>query len=406
MRHYYMTYLDVINFCDNAETVLKRLSSSIVAFKLSVNDNLTRQWLDLLVGYVRLQLLLERVYEPKLMLSAYARAFHRTHGNTESNLMRIASFMEDRAVDIFGKIRGNCDEIINQLGETLMDFQMHVGIWSNVDTLIQKRIFGVLEEAKDMASDKGFEDLYQLGLVDKLHEWILFGFLVCTQELSRQGAPEMLTGVLSSHFVIPLYRDEVYDIHAAYDHLVSKFKFNKFKLSSHKKLFKESYNNPHDTVERHRALRTYLRVELHSLLHLLEEFPQLCAPKVTLILTALRVARIEVEWYVTHRNQKPFKGKEIKPEEFDDENISQLIHLIDRTSSILLENENCKLLSLSLFLSFSLSLSLSLSLFVSTYPLSLLTPSLPPSLPPPPPFPLRCRQRVRQDHLLRRCDRS
>jgi len=44
--------------------------------------------MDLLVGYIQLQLLVSRADDFKLMLSAYARAYAITQGNSEPMYLR------------------------------------------------------------------------------------------------------------------------------------------------------------------------------------------------------------------------------------------------------------------------------------------------------------------------------
>ncbi len=62
-------------------------------------------------------------------------------------------------------------------------------------------------------------------------------------------------------------------------------------------------------LERHAKFRTLLTTELSTMLPLFEEVPQLLAPKMQMVLCAMRLARNEVEWYFRHFDQKPYKVK-------------------------------------------------------------------------------------------------
>lgn len=337
LQDVYLTYLDVMNFNDAAWKLLPDMAKSIVNFKLEVNVDLMVLYMDLFVSYVQLHLLLSRVEDSKLLLSAYARAYNQTHGNTEPNFLRIANYVEQYANPI-AKLRDQCTELELSIGDTLSNFFMPLSKWVDPKFISEKNIFTILDHPKDMAAESASTDLIEIINFDKLQLWSIYGYLICPIALEKPNALQVLQLCLADHFVAPVYRDQNLSIHEEFSALFDDFKRNKFKLSKHKKILKEAREDALATVDRHADARKRLRLELNTLLHFFSEFPTLVAPKVQMILCGLRLARNEIVWYFRHQSVQPYKPKKFisKPEDFLDPLISELIYLVDQVNSLVM----------------------------------------------------------------------
>eukprot|EP01006_Ploeotia_vitrea_P037978 TRINITY_DN66191_c5_g3_i2.p1 TRINITY_DN66191_c5_g3~~TRINITY_DN66191_c5_g3_i2.p1 ORF type:complete len:1186 (+),score=697.15 TRINITY_DN66191_c5_g3_i2:131-3688(+) len=340
LQDYYLTFIDAMQCHDATWKLLLDVSKSIVEFKFNLNPDLMTSFLNLFVAYLRLHMLVSRVEDAKLLLSAYARAYHHTHGNTEPNFLRIASYVGDAGDDVILSLRDRCSDITLCIGETLRSFLPVVGKWNDIQMLLGQRLFNVLDKEKEMAKPHKESEFRELLYLDKFHEWVLWGFLMCPAELQPDGALELLQMCLKNTFVLPVYRNELLDIDQEYDKLFDSYRHNKFRLSKHKKILKETYKGTSTIVANHFKLRAYLRIEMTSLLQLFTEFPGLLGPKIQMVWTILRLARNEVDWYIRHLHVKPHKAKDwVKPDQYEDTRVSELIGLVYEISELVRKHQ-------------------------------------------------------------------
>ncbi len=99
-----------------------------------------------------------------------------------------------------------------------------------------------------------------------------------------------------------------------------------------------AYADPDQTVANHYILRTYLRVELETLINFFRENPGTIPPKMQLIFAVLRLARDEVLWYFRHQDVVPYKAPR-KYQWRPDEYLSHLIYYIGQLSELVASNK-------------------------------------------------------------------
>jgi hypothetical protein len=91
-------------------------------------------------------------------------------------------------------------------------------------------------------------------------------------------------------------------------------------------------------VETHALLRTYLRVELETLISFFREYPGCIPPKIQLIFAVLRLARDEVMWYFRHADVVPYKAPR-KYQWRPDEYLSHLIYYVGQLQELVAANK-------------------------------------------------------------------
>lgn len=126
--------------------------------------------------------------------------------------------------------------------------------------------------------------------------------------------------VLSDGFVLPLYRNEVLYIHAAYEAALAGAKDTNKKLAKSKAAIAEQINSVlGQCPEFHRARRVYLRQALRQLALLVRDKPGLLGPHFPLVLAGMSLAKDEILWLFYHANAAVPKAKaKLAPEQLQD----------------------------------------------------------------------------------------
>lgn len=106
-------------------------------------------FMNLLTRYCQLHILVGMVPERPLLLTAYAKAYHYTSGNTETNFMKIANYLRKFAEPL-KTLQADCVEVSQRVGDTLMRFYQPLAKWAEAKTLTDAKVFAVLEEPKHM----------------------------------------------------------------------------------------------------------------------------------------------------------------------------------------------------------------------------------------------------------------
>lgn len=330
---FYATFMGVLNFADEAWRCLVDCSKNIVEYKPNVNPDLMKFYLDLFLRYVQVTYMVTKIDLRQELLASYAKAHHCTSGNTEPNFLRIADYLK-KYENPLRRLQDDSADISMRIGDSLMPFSPIIFKWSQVKQMVDTRVFNVVDEPKNMTIPFDEKSHVELLSLDNYKRWVLYGFLICPAELQRPGALEMLSQVLRETFVLQIYRDKCIPIHEEFSKLFTYFVIGKnFKLRDHKHHTKSAYADPDKTVETHYLLRTYLRVELETLLNFFREYPGTIPPKIQLIFAVLRLARDEVLWYFRHQDVVPYKAPR-KYQWRPDEHISHLLYFIGQLGEL------------------------------------------------------------------------
>jgi len=93
LADYYYTFIEVLNFTEEAWKLLVELAGVVQEFKFELNIDLLSYYFNLFQRYVSVHFLVHMIDTPQLFLASYARAHHHTSGNTEPNFLRIAKYL-------------------------------------------------------------------------------------------------------------------------------------------------------------------------------------------------------------------------------------------------------------------------------------------------------------------------
>lgn len=334
------TFLEVLNFSEEAWKLLVELSGVVQEFKYDLNIDLLSYYFNLLTRYVQIHFLVHLIDTPQLFLASFARAFHHTSGNTEPNFLRIAkylaAFKPTQSTSPLKKMQDDAQAISLCVGNSLMTFLPLLTKYSSVAGYqAQGKLFNILqEEPKNLSW--GCNEKLQLEIVhlNNFRNWVLWGFLVCPAELGRPGALDLLSLALRETFNIVIYRDKTLSIHKEFDEIMDYKSANgSFKLSKHKKVFKDAYSDDDGTRKFHQDLRTYLRTELEQFIQFFAECPSCLPAKIQMVFALLSLSRNEVLWYFRHLHIQPFKSSKHKGLNPDPQ-VVEMIHHVSKLSAM------------------------------------------------------------------------
>ncbi|KAK3726966.1 hypothetical protein QZH41_004178 [Actinostola sp. cb2023] len=80
LSNYYFTFVDIMEFKDHACELLTAIDASFVNFDITLNFDLTKTYLDLIVTFASLMIMVSRVEDRKSVLGLFNHAFEMRNG--------------------------------------------------------------------------------------------------------------------------------------------------------------------------------------------------------------------------------------------------------------------------------------------------------------------------------------
>ncbi|KPP60769.1 hypothetical protein Z043_121204, partial [Scleropages formosus] len=220
---YYFTFVDVMEF----KNTLASCSTTLIRAKFSltlrtVNFDLTKNFLDLVVCYATLLMLLSRIEERKAIIGLYNYAHEMTHGSSDREYPRLGQMIVDYE---------------NPLKKMMEEFAPHNKLLSNALVSLQ-----TVYPRRNLSADQ-WRNAQLLSLIsapnaklnpvqsdtmpceylslDTMEKWIVFGFLLSHTALNSEPAALSLWKLaLQSGSCLCLFRDEVFHTHKACEDLL------------------------------------------------------------------------------------------------------------------------------------------------------------------------------------------
>ncbi|XP_055377265.1 membrane-associated protein Hem [Condylostylus longicornis] len=322
---YYYTFVDLLDFKDNVCELLTTMDACQIHLDLTLNYELTKNYLDLVVTYVSLMILLSRVEDRKAVLGLFNAAYELQNNQTDQSFPRLGQMIIDYDVPL------------KKLSE---EFIPHQRLLSNaIKSLLAVHPF------RNLTADK-WRDTQKLSLVgnpatllkatktdimsceyislESLDRWIIFGLLLNHQMLGQlPEITKMWLSALECNWVIALFRDEVIHIHQYIHNTFDGIKGYGKRISE----VKEAHNIAIQKASLiHRERRKFLRTALKELAIILTDQPGLLGPKALVIFIGLCYARDEILWLLRHNDNPPLaKGKGKASEDLVDRQLPELL---------------------------------------------------------------------------------
>jgi len=108
LNQHYFTLVDVMDFKNNVGELLVKIDVNQIHFDISVNFDLTKTYLDVIVVYVSLMIMLSRIEDRKAMLGLYNIAHELQHSHGEPAFPRLGQMM----IEYDPPMRKLCEEFV------------------------------------------------------------------------------------------------------------------------------------------------------------------------------------------------------------------------------------------------------------------------------------------------------
>uniref|UniRef100_A0A671NJV9 Nck-associated protein 1 n=1 Tax=Sinocyclocheilus anshuiensis TaxID=1608454 RepID=A0A671NJV9_9TELE len=312
---YYFTFVDVMEF-------KVYITKCIFSTMQTVNFDLTKNYLDLVVTYITLMMLLSRIEERKAIIGLYNYAHEMTHGSSDREYPRLGQMI----VDYENPLKKMMEEFVphgKSLQDALVSLQMvyprrnlSADQWRNAQLLS-------LISAPSTMLNPAQSDTVRMRYKSLSLFCVLVGFILCHAALNTDPAALSLWKLaLQSSSCLCLFRDEVFHIHKAAEDLFVNIRGYNKRVNDIREC-KESALSHAGSM--HRERRKFLRSALKELATVLADQPGLLGPKALFVFMALSFARDEIIWLLRHADNIQKKSTD----DFIDKHIAELIFYME-----------------------------------------------------------------------------
>jgi hypothetical protein len=107
LKDYYLTFVDVYEWREATWALLEEAGKNMSDLSFDANQEVMTLYFDLFVGFVQMHIMLQKIKERRLLLTAYARAYQVCQGNSEPNFPKYVtqnqsgSGMADNPIFVF-----------------------------------------------------------------------------------------------------------------------------------------------------------------------------------------------------------------------------------------------------------------------------------------------------------------
>ncbi len=336
----YYSFVDAGEWVSLARETLNELKT-VTCLKYDVNPRLTEAFLDLLQVYMRILFFIQQIGDRQLILSVFCRAYFHMKYVNEPSFDKTAEFVASYT-EVVPRVQADVRNVASQIVDAIMSLYMPFVSNTDVGAIRSKGMHNLILKPDNMALPSDDPQLYDLMRQQKNYLRIAYGLLPCGESFARV-TPEIVGSVLQEAILAPLYREVSIDLTSRYNFMLKNFKPKKGdvpadvlkELTKNMAAVKKCVDFAEKFTERevlslHHQRRVYVRLELQNLLSLLRDKPGLLAPKATLLLSVLAMARDEIMWLVRHQTGPLPKGCKVKPEDLEDKRVTDIVYLVNQ----------------------------------------------------------------------------
>ncbi|KAJ6644723.1 hypothetical protein lerEdw1_013617 [Lerista edwardsae] len=278
---FYHSFVDVMEFRDHVYELLNTIDASQCYFDIHVNYDLTKNYLDLIVTYASLILLLSRIDDRKAVIGLYHCAHEMIHGTSDSSFPRLGQMIL---------------EYENPLRKLMEEFGPHTKVVSSAllsihflfarrnhsaDQWRSDQLFSLISNPAGMLSPVNSDTMACEYLsLEVLERWILIGFMLCHSCLgSTQSCLDLWRAALRGSLYITLVREEVLCIHKVTEEAFSGLKGYGKRIADIKECKEHAVAH---SGQLHRGRRNFLRNAVREMESVLANEPGLLGPKASI----------------------------------------------------------------------------------------------------------------------------
>ncbi|KFM04271.1 Nck-associated protein 1-like, partial [Aptenodytes forsteri] len=330
---FYHSFLDVLEFRDHVYELLNTIDASQCFFDIHVNYDFTKSYLDLVVTYVSLVLLLARTEDRRLLIGMYHCAHEMSHGTSDSSFARLGQMVLEydhplkKLMEEFGPHTKAVTSALLSLHFLFARRNQGAEQWRS------DQLLSLLSTAGTMLSPASSDTMACEYLsLEVMERWILMGFLVCPGALSSSPqCLELWRQALQGSLYVTLLRDETLQVHKVTEELLSSLKGYGKRVADLKECKEHAVTHRLGTQREDSGATGASRVAVPggSTPCLVPSNPR--SAQALFVFMALSFCRDEVSWLVRHAEHVT---KTKTPEDFADSHITELLFLMEQLRSL------------------------------------------------------------------------
>ena len=200
-----------------------------------------------------------------------------------------------------------------------------------------------------LASSKNALDVEPLlACLPQAREWLLYGLLLYPDDLAETGAIDLLIGLLNMTYVLPVHGSEIIYPHALFDadgKTLTRWIKRKEDVKRFQALLRESRLTAfRGAASVHATIRAILATKLARIHAVVMDAPRLLCSRLPILLTAMRLAQDEVQWWVLHVDavleELPRKEREAERDAsaFSPAGVQELLRLTSQLHAVVLSS--------------------------------------------------------------------
>uniref|UniRef100_A0A673WF52 NCK associated protein 1 like n=1 Tax=Salmo trutta TaxID=8032 RepID=A0A673WF52_SALTR len=320
-----------IFFQDHVYELLNTIDACQCFFNIAVNFDFTKNYLELIITYTSVIIMLSRVEDKKVLVGMYNCAHEMSNGSSDPAYPRLAQmFMEyeqpiKKLTEEFGPHTKAVTEALLSLQMLYPRRNLSAEQWRSAQLLsLLSAPAAMLDPA---CCDTMACEYLSLEVMER---WILLGYLLCHSSLNTNlSSQELWKMALRSGLYLTIIRDETINIHKITEDYFDGLKGYSKRIADIKECREHVIVN---SGAIHRERRGFLRNALKELVKVLEDEPGLLGPKVLFVFMALSFSRDEVLWLVRYSENIP---KTKTPEDYVDSYMAELLFYMERLRTLM-----------------------------------------------------------------------
>ncbi|XP_041638918.1 nck-associated protein 1-like [Cheilinus undulatus] len=328
---YYDSFLDVIEFRDHVYELLNTIDACQCFFDIAFNFDFTKSYLDLIITYTSVIIILSRIDDKKALVGMFNCAHEMTNGSSDPSYPRLGQMFVEyehpwkKLTEEFGPHTRSVTTALLSLKMVYPRRNLPAEQWRSAQLL------SLLSAPAAMLDPACCDTIACEYLsMEVMERWITIGFLLCHSSLNtNQASQELWKMALRSGLFLTLTRDEVLNIQKVSEDLFDSIKGYGKRVADIKECREHVLAN---SGALHRERRQFLRGALKELFKVLEDEPGLLGPKALFVFMALSFSRDEVLWLVRHSENMP---KIKTPEDYVDNQMAELLFYMEKLRGLM-----------------------------------------------------------------------
>lgn len=336
LSEYYLSINDVVQFKETAFEVLREISASMMPFRFEKNFAFMKLYMDLLVVYVKLHIMVAAVPEKRLLVGMYGRGYFVRTSGIEGNFAKIAKFIVDlESAGAVARVQLDLLPLSSRVGDTLAQLNLPFSKSTTPAVIRKEHVLNPVPKTGNMIDPITDQFVYELSCVSDFYDWMVFGFLACPNEIPERVEQWRL--MLQFGYAATVHGAETIIIHKEFEDTITR---GGKKLEGLKKILADATTQCVSFFGiTHKEKRDLLIIEMERLHAVYSDTPGLLGPRIQQVYAALHFAKMEVECYFRHIGITPPKSKgKLRDDDFSDDDLSFLIHRLDQLSTLVRDN--------------------------------------------------------------------